>query len=174
MTNQGGGLENRSSHPFELILLIQLIDIQMQHFRITIPSTLARIRPLLVHPQREYYRLLSMSATSSTTDPSAQTTASITPQSKTASSSLPKETLLPLPEPLTNSTAKTLDVTGASTTVKLDHLGPIVVNQDGTLSRIGNWDQMADIEKKNTLRILGKRNAARLAALRGKEDETAT
>jgi hypothetical protein len=59
-----------------------------------------------------------------------------------------------------------LDVSGDGTTAKLDHLGPIVVNQDGSLSRIGNWDEMSNIEQKNAMRILGKRNAARLAALR--------
>jgi len=53
--------------------------------------------------------------------------------------------------------------------VKLDHLGPMVVNVDGTLSRISNWDKMADIEKENTLRIIGKRNQARLESLRAKE-----
>ena len=52
------------------------------------------------------------------------------------------------------------------TTVSLDHLGPMVVNVDGTMSRISNWDKMAEIEKKNTLRIIGKRNKERLAALK--------
>jgi hypothetical protein len=53
------------------------------------------------------------------------------------------------------------------TTASLDHLGPMVVNVDGTMSRISNWDKMAEIEKKNTLRIIGKRNKERLAALKG-------
>ncbi|OAG00104.1 uncharacterized protein CC84DRAFT_1049204, partial [Paraphaeosphaeria sporulosa] len=53
--------------------------------------------------------------------------------------------------------------------VKLDHLGPMVVNRDGTLSRIGNWEQMTDIEQKNTLRVLMKRNKLRLDALRAGE-----
>ncbi|KAK8237047.1 hypothetical protein HDK77DRAFT_363617, partial [Phyllosticta capitalensis] len=53
--------------------------------------------------------------------------------------------------------------------VKLDALGPMVVNKDGTLSRIANWQKMTEIEKKNTLRILGKRNQLRLGALRGEE-----
>jgi predicted Fe-S protein YdhL (DUF1289 family) len=48
----------------------------------------------------------------------------------------------------------------------------MVVNVDGTLSRISNWEGMADIEKKNTLRIIAKRNQARLEALkRGREEE---
>ena len=58
--------------------------------------------------------------------------------------------------------------------VTLDHLGPMVVNVDGTLSRIGNWAQMTEIERKNTLRVLGKRNKQRLDALkaaRGEEEQ---
>lgn len=56
-------------------------------------------------------------------------------------------------------------------TVSLDHLGPMVVNVDGTLSRIGNWEQMTEIERKNTLRILGKRNKQRLEALKAARGE---
>ncbi|KAG9960314.1 hypothetical protein KCU61_g6708, partial [Aureobasidium melanogenum] len=56
--------------------------------------------------------------------------------------------------------------------VALDHLGPMVVNKDGTISRITNWDKMADIEKKNTLRILQKRNKERLDALKQANPET--
>ncbi|KAF1349090.1 hypothetical protein BDV97DRAFT_279757, partial [Delphinella strobiligena] len=53
--------------------------------------------------------------------------------------------------------------------ISFDHLGPIVVNTDGTMSRITNWDKMAPIEKENTMRILGKRNKSRLEALEKKE-----
>jgi hypothetical protein len=49
--------------------------------------------------------------------------------------------------------------------MKLDHLGPLVVNKDGTLSRIGNWAEMSEIERQNTLRVLGKRNMLRREAL---------
>lgn len=59
-------------------------------------------------------------------------------------------------------------------TVKLDHLGPMVVNVDGSLSRIGNWDQMTEIERKNTLRVLGKRNKQRLAAVKAAQGEGKT
>jgi hypothetical protein len=47
-----------------------------------------------------------------------------------------------------------LDMSNGGTEMKLDHLGPMVVNTDGTLSQIGNWQQMSEIEKKNTLRII--------------------
>lgn len=70
---------------------------------------------------------------------------------------------LPLPEPTSDATQ--LNVNGEG--VKLDHLGPLVVNKDGSLSRIANWDKMAEIEKQNTLRILGKRNQLRLDSLKG-------
>lgn len=68
-----------------------------------------------------------------------------------------------MPEPSADATQ--LNVNGEG--VKLDHLGPLVVNKDGSLSRIANWDKMAEIEKQNTLRILGKRNQLRLGNLKG-------
>lgn len=76
---------------------------------------------------------------------------------------------LSLPEPPANDNNTTqINVNGDG--VKLDHLGPLVVNKDGSLSRIANWDNMAEIEKQNTLRILGKRNQLRLSGLKGEED----
>ena len=76
---------------------------------------------------------------------------------------------LPLPEPSSSNTTK-IDMSAGGSTVKLDHLGPLVVNKDGTLSRIANWEQMADIERQNTLRILGKRNMLRREALQKAEE----
>jgi hypothetical protein len=86
---------------------------------------------------------------------------------KPSDSTTPKKPLA-LPEAPHNS-ATQLDMSNGDASVKLDHLGPMVVNVDGTLSRISNWDKMADIEKENTLRIIGKRNQARLEILRTKE-----
>lgn len=80
--------------------------------------------------------------------------------------------ILALPEaPSAESAATQLDVSGGGSTVKLDALGPLVVNQDGTLSRIANWEQMTEIERRNTLRVLGKRNKLRLDKLKGGEGE---
>lgn len=80
---------------------------------------------------------------------------------------------LSLPEPLkAEGQAQKLDLSSGEAAVKMDHLGPLVVNQDGTLSRISNWQQMTDLEKKNTLRILGKRNQLRMEALKGKGEES--
>jgi len=50
--------------------------------------------------------------------------------------------------------------------LSLDALGPIVVNADGTTARISNWNEMNDKEKQGTLRMVKKRNAERVAALR--------
>ncbi|KAB8257450.1 hypothetical protein BDV32DRAFT_82028 [Aspergillus pseudonomiae] len=76
------------------------------------------------------------------------------------------EQYLALPDSSSADQTQQLDLSGDGSTVKLDHLGPLVVNQDGTLSRISNWAQMAEIEKKNTLRVLGKRNKQRMEALK--------
>ncbi|KAI6084208.1 hypothetical protein F4821DRAFT_243202 [Hypoxylon rubiginosum] len=73
---------------------------------------------------------------------------------------------LPLPEPGQADDTTQIPVGGDG--VKLDHLGPLVVNEDGTMSRIANWTEMAEIERQNTLRILGKRNKLRLEALKAK------
>lgn len=62
-------------------------------------------------------------------------------------------------------------MSNGSTSVKLDHLGPMVVNVDGTLARISNWEQMTDGEKQGTLRIIGKRNKQRLEALKVKGED---
>ncbi|PBP19430.1 hypothetical protein BUE80_DR009786 [Diplocarpon rosae] len=84
-----------------------------------------------------------------------------------SSTSPPKEPLA-LPDVSHEATTQ-LDMSKSDTSVKLDHLGPMVVNVDGTLSRISNWETMADTEKENTVRIIGKRNQLRLKALREKE-----
>ncbi|EAW10089.1 uncharacterized protein ACLA_045540 [Aspergillus clavatus NRRL 1] len=73
---------------------------------------------------------------------------------------------LALPDVSSAEQVTQIDLSAGDSTVKLDALGPLVVNQDGSLSRIGNWAQMTEVEKRNTLRILGKRNQARLKALR--------
>ncbi|KAL7781270.1 hypothetical protein V8C43DRAFT_236856 [Trichoderma afarasin] len=96
------------------------------------------------------------SSSSTMNSPKDDSTPSTEPSSRNA-----------LPAPGSNNeNVTTIDVSGSGTTVKLDALGPMVVNVDGTMSRISNWDKMADIEKENTLRIIGKRNQQRLAALR--------
>lgn len=94
------------------------------------------------------------------------------PQQETATSSTGSTSTHTLPAPGEGDATK-LDVSGDGSTVKLDHLGPLVVNHDGTMSRIGNWAEMSGPEQKNTLRILGRRNQQRLAKLRGETGDGA-
>jgi hypothetical protein len=77
---------------------------------------------------------------------------------------------LGLPEPPSEAEAVKFDMSSGGDTVRLDHLGPMVVNKDGTLSRIGNWEQMTEMEQRNTMRIVGKRNKQRLDALKAADD----
>ncbi|KAI0392456.1 hypothetical protein F5Y17DRAFT_436434 [Xylariaceae sp. FL0594] len=89
------------------------------------------------------------------------------PQQSDLSDHQPEKQQQPLalpPATSDGSQSSTIEVNGAA--LKLDHLGPLVVNEDGTMSRIANWDKMIDIERENTLRKLGKRNQMRLAKLR--------
>lgn len=46
-----------------------------------------------------------------------------------------------------------------------DGLGPLVVNKDGTLSRLDNWQQMTPQERRRTIDYLKKRNMLRLEGL---------
>ena len=54
-----------------------------------------------------------------------------------------------------------------------DEMGPLVVSEDGSLSRISNWAEMTTIERERTVRILGKRNRLRLEKLASQEGESA-
>lgn len=120
-------------------------------------SSTARCSALQMASQRPF------SSSSSTSPPSPQDSQ---PADAAAPSSSSKPSALPAPGEGTSDNPTILDVSGDGTTVKLDALGPLVVNQDGSMARISNWDKMADIEKQNALRIIGKRNQIRLAALR--------
>ncbi|KAH8986596.1 hypothetical protein EDB92DRAFT_1801792, partial [Lactarius akahatsu] len=54
---------------------------------------------------------------------------------------------------------KKLDVGSQSVaSAKYDSLGPLVVNSDGTLSRITNWPNMTHAERERTFRVLAARN----------------
>ncbi len=47
----------------------------------------------------------------------------------------------------------------------LDHLGPIVINSDGTTSRITNWASMDEPERARTAAVIARRNEKRRAVL---------
>ncbi|KAF3389310.1 Lysine-specific demethylase JMJ30 [Penicillium rolfsii] len=102
--------------------------------------------------------------------PAKQEAGEAQPQENTPAEESKEQLYLPSTESSSDGQSKQLRLDlGADGGVTLDHLGPMVVNVDGTLSRIGNWEQMTEIERKNTLRVLGKRNQQRLQKLRAAE-----
>lgn len=52
--------------------------------------------------------------------------------------------------------------------LKLDAMGPLVVNVDGSVGRVANWAEMTPGEKEGTTRLLKRRNEQRLKVLREK------
>lgn len=62
--------------------------------------------------------------------------------------------------------------------IKLDHLGPIILNSDGTTRQISNWDTLSEREREVTWRRIKKRNEERRQQLllendiQQKNDET--
>ncbi|GAB5354337.1 hypothetical protein AAMO2058_000110100 [Amorphochlora amoebiformis] len=55
---------------------------------------------------------------------------------------------------------------GESTSL-YDLMGPLVVNEDGTVGYLKNWREMSEPEKRTTLRLLTRRNRIRMANLTG-------
>jgi hypothetical protein len=92
-------------------------------------------------------------------------------ETSTTSTSDTKPLALPAVPSNKEGKAQQLDLSQPGQTVKLDALGPMVVNVDGTLSRISNWEKMTEMERKNTVRVIGKRNRERLAKLKVAEGE---
>ena len=84
-----------------------------------------------------------------------------------ADGALPALLALPSPENVSNSL--TLDVSTGQP-VTLDAMGPVVVNTDGTLSRITNWEHMEDSEREVVKRRICKRNVERLREFHAKGD----
>ncbi|KAI5466967.1 hypothetical protein BGZ63DRAFT_328465, partial [Mariannaea sp. PMI_226] len=84
-----------------------------------------------------------------------------------------RQRLLPLAAPPQDETASGRgdDVTTlrVGETLRLDALGPLVINRDGSMSRVGNWAGMTEAEREATLRLLGRRNKQRLEALRAEK-----
>ena len=49
--------------------------------------------------------------------------------------------------------------------MKFHHIGPVIVNTDGTTSRIENWDEMSEVEQEIAWRRISERNQKRRDAL---------
>ncbi|KAK4101868.1 hypothetical protein N658DRAFT_495800 [Parathielavia hyrcaniae] len=137
-------------------------------------------------PPHLMLRTMSTSTSTSSTSAGPTTTggspapAASTPPLPGATSSAspagpPALPALPSPSPASLTTSGEQDATTTETTtiqvngqpLALDKLGPMVVNRDGTVSRVANWQDMTAAERETTLRVLGKRNRLRLGQLRG-------
>ena len=55
---------------------------------------------------------------------------------------------------------------------KLKDLGPIIINSDGSMSRIPNWSAMDDNEKTTAQRLIAKRNERRKKELAEKAERS--
>ena len=49
---------------------------------------------------------------------------------------------------------------------KLDHIGPLIINSDGTTKRVTNWDEMTKEERDAAYDRIISRNKHRLSALK--------
>ncbi|PRW44908.1 fungal specific transcription isoform A [Chlorella sorokiniana] len=74
--------------------------------------------------------------------------------------------LLPLPAPAEGGTSggQQLEL---GERVQMDHLGPLVIGEDGSVGRIANWTKLSDREREIALRRITARNRERLQRLRG-------
>ena len=71
----------------------------------------------------------------------------------------------------TNKKALNLDQDGNGLSLG-EALGPLVINEDGSTSRIGNWAEMTDHEKQDVIRIVGARNRRRTQLLQERGEKT--
>jgi len=74
------------------------------------------------------------------------------------------DSLLLLPPPTTSEEPNIVLKLGDK--LKLDNLGPIIINSDGTTRRITNWDSLTKHEQDSTYRVISARNKRRLEELR--------
>ena len=49
--------------------------------------------------------------------------------------------------------------------IVLDNVGPVIINTDGSLSRISNWHEMCAVEQERALTMIAARNKRRRHAL---------
>ncbi|KAJ3044839.1 hypothetical protein HDV00_000716 [Rhizophlyctis rosea] len=94
------------------------------------------------------------------------------PSSPPSSSTPPNLKALPAPTDAATQIQPNADGVHDLTDSFYDQLGPLVVNEDGSLSRISNWPEMSEIERKNVLRVLGKRNKMRIERLKKEMGES--
>jgi len=57
--------------------------------------------------------------------------------------------------------SKKLNINSNDDTTSFDELGPLLLNADGTLSRIKNWQELSDAEKQKAAKMVAKKNKQR-------------
>eukprot|EP01038_Epipyxis_sp_PR26KG_P005877 gene5877-8104_t len=57
-------------------------------------------------------------------------------------------------------------------TISMDELGPIIVNSDGTIRRITNWNNLTKQEKESALRLISARNKKRIKAIQDAKNDS--
>ena len=53
---------------------------------------------------------------------------------------------------------------------KLDQLGPMIINTDGSIQRVSNWNELTQEEQDRTFRLICARNQKRLAILKAQAE----
>ncbi|SCV74951.1 BQ2448_7980 [Microbotryum intermedium] len=111
-----------------------------------------------------------MSSPQTTQESSTETSAQQTFPTKSTASATTPLLALPAPDATTTDDPIRLNVSTGESYSLYERLGPTIVASDGTLSRIGNWAEMDELERSRVLRVLGKRNQIRLEAKRNEQD----
>ncbi|PLW54584.1 hypothetical protein PCANC_04238 [Puccinia coronata f. sp. avenae] len=96
------------------------------------------------------------------------------PESLASDNDKPREPLLitDAPADVADQVPQAHSVAVGSEGVQLDHLGPMVINSDGTISRISNWDKLTEPERSRTIRLVTQRNAMRVQKLKDQPPKT--
>ena len=80
---------------------------------------------------------------------------------------------LPPVDPNASEDMPTLELNSGGS-IKLESLGPIILNTDGTTRRISNWDQLSPQEQKVSWRRIRKRNEQRRKTLEEQAGQSST
>jgi hypothetical protein len=83
---------------------------------------------------------------------------------KSEGGDLPK---LPPPDP----DAKNIPTFKLGETIRFEEWGPVILNSDGSMRRIENWDQLTEKEKEVTWRRISKRNEERRKILLAQQQD---
>ncbi len=89
---------------------------------------------------------------------------------ETTSTSANDQAPLQLPPVNPNNTNEDIKTLKFGEAMKLDEMGPIIINTDGTTRRIDNWDILTEREREVTWRRIKKRNAERRKMLEEKDN----